>query len=132
MHCVQKWTFLKCMIVSSWYEYYDIAWTIQLTLKVSMNVCQGIWNRVVELLSIEDHLTKKHVSWIHTYKQVLCKIINHSYIILTPTLIWMPCYYLQFLVQISAQHWLDFFYFHHTNAISAKKLFSLFLHDPHS
>ena len=42
-------------------EYHDVALTIQFSLKVSMNVCQRIWNIVVQLFSIGKEITKEHI-----------------------------------------------------------------------
>ena len=49
-------------------EYHDVALTIKFSLKVSMNVCQRIWNIVVELFSIEkeDYKGAHYSEFMHT------------------------------------------------------------------
>ena len=49
-------------------EYHDVALTIQFSLKVSMNVCQAIWNIVIELFSIgkEDYKGAHYSDFMHT------------------------------------------------------------------
>ena len=49
-------------------KYHDIALTIQFSLKISMNVCEEIWNIVVELFSIgkKDYKGAHYSEFMHT------------------------------------------------------------------